>query len=64
MVKSLNVNKTWKLFGGCIYNLEVLCWYILYACTKLRLPEDGVEALKNAGVIIKYLILMFVHFLV
>jgi len=28
MVKSKHVNKMWKLFGGCIYNLEVLCWYM------------------------------------
>jgi len=64
MVKYTNVNKTWKLFGGCIYNLEVLCSYILYASTKLKLPKDGAEALKNAGLMIKYLILIFVHLLV
>jgi len=33
MIKSINVNKVWKLFGGCIYNLEVQSWCILYAGT-------------------------------
>jgi hypothetical protein len=31
MMKSINVNKMFKLFGDCLYNLQVLCWYILYA---------------------------------
>jgi hypothetical protein len=30
-VKSTNVNNIWKLFGGYIDSLEVLCWCILYA---------------------------------
>jgi len=28
MVKSVNVNKMLKFFGGCVYTLEVLCWYM------------------------------------
>jgi hypothetical protein len=30
-IKSVNVNKTWQLLGGCLYNLEILCWYLLCA---------------------------------
>jgi len=49
MVKSVNVNKMWKLFGGCIYNLEVPCWCILYAGTMcLRICWYELKTEKNA----------------
>jgi len=34
MIKYINVDKIWKLFGGCLYNVEVLCWCILYVTSK------------------------------
>jgi len=33
MTKSTNVHNIYKLFGGCIYNPEVLYWCISTKCT-------------------------------
>jgi len=39
----------WKLFGGCIYNLEVPCWGIFYAGTKcLRICWHEWKTVQNA----------------
>jgi hypothetical protein len=58
MVKSINVNKMWKLFGGCIYNLEVPCWCILYAGTMcLRICWYELKTEKMHGMYIKILML-------
>jgi hypothetical protein len=51
--------------------MEVVWWLhiqsgspmLVYASAKLRLPEDGAEALKRVGVFIKYFNIFFLLFI-